>query len=166
MDKKNVLYHALQYVGVQEFTTGSNPIIQKWFETFSVATGYNYSHLDDGELAWCAVWVWNMLHDNGIHVDLLYPQRAKAYADFRKEVFLDESQRGDIVITYRGKKSAPTGHIGFLVSQTKSSVYLLSGNHGNSVSVAKFPKSKVLSVRDFEYVKRGELWVNDSLPFT
>lgn len=148
--KDELILRCISLIGVEEFNNGSNPIIKNWFETFSKRLGRNYSHLDDGSLAWCAIFVWNILNDFGIEVDILYPERAKAYLDFGGKVELYEASVGDLVILNRGKPSAPTGHIGFFLGSSKDKVCLLSGNFGNKVSVDWFEKTDVVGVVTYD----------------
>ena len=69
---------------------------------------------------------------------------------------LAEATVGDIIILSRGTGKQPDasviqapGHVGFYMglSEDGSSVMVLGGNQGNTVSIAPFPKTRVLGVR-------------------
>ena len=67
---------------------------------------------------------------------------------------LSDAERGDIVVLKRGKEPQPganvikaNGHVAFYAGQDDSTVQLLGGNQGNTVSIASYPKTSILSVR-------------------
>lgn len=56
-------------------------------------------------------------------------------------------QLGCVVVFWRGSPSSGLGHVGFYVGEDTDSIVVLGGNQNNSVSLAKFPKSRVLAYR-------------------
>lgn len=60
----------------------------------------------------------------------------------------------DVVILSRGTGKQPgadvlnaPGHVGFYAGQDAANVLLLAGNQGDAVSIASFPKSRILGIR-------------------
>jgi uncharacterized protein (TIGR02594 family) len=60
----------------------------------------------------------------------------------------------DVVVLSRGTGKQPgadtitaPGHVGFYAGQDATSVQLLAGNQGDAVSIASFPKARILGVR-------------------
>lgn len=66
----------------------------------------------------------------------------------------DARPGSDVVILTRGAGKQPgadviaaPGHVGFYAGQDAANVYVLAGNQGDAVSVAPFPKSRILGIR-------------------
>jgi uncharacterized protein (TIGR02594 family) len=52
---------------------------------------------------------------------------------------------GAIAVFSRGAQ--PAGHVGFYVGETESFVLVLGGNQGDTVSIVRYPKDRVLGYR-------------------
>lgn len=52
---------------------------------------------------------------------------------------------GAVVVLSRGEP--PAGHVGFFVGQRWGRVFVIGGNQGNAVSVARYPADRVLGYR-------------------
>ena len=109
--------------------------------------------VEDDETPWCSAFV-NFL------CFLLGVQRSRSLAArswllVGTSIPLTDAQRGyDVVVLSRGKDPQPPasvinapGHVGFYAGQTPTTVEILGGNQGDAVSVASFPKSRILSIR-------------------
>jgi uncharacterized protein (TIGR02594 family) len=59
---------------------------------------------------------------------------------------LDEGRFGAVAVLSRGSDPS-AGHVGFLLGETDAHVVLLGGNQGDAVSVAAFPKARLLGLR-------------------
>jgi lysozyme family protein len=59
---------------------------------------------------------------------------------------LSEPRTGAVAVLSRGSDPS-LGHVGFLVGLTPSEAVLLGGNQGDAVSVATFPRSRLLGLR-------------------
>jgi uncharacterized protein (TIGR02594 family) len=60
---------------------------------------------------------------------------------------LSEPAIGCIVVFWRDSPTGMLGHVGFYVGEDADNVIVVGGNQNNSVSLAKFPKSRVLAYR-------------------
>jgi uncharacterized protein (TIGR02594 family) len=93
-------------------------------------------------IAWCAAFVGACLARAGSKPSgsLL----ARSYIDWG--VALDEPRPGAIAIFSRGT-TAWQGHVGFVIGAVDDNVIVLGGNQDDAVSVAAYPKSRLLSLR-------------------
>jgi len=60
---------------------------------------------------------------------------------------VEEPKPGDVVVLWRNSPNSWTGHVGVYVHHNKSHVWVLGGNQGNRVSIAKYPMYRLLSFR-------------------
>ncbi len=58
-----------------------------------------------------------------------------------------EPRKGCIVVFSRPRGGPNAGHVGFYAGETGKSIKLLGGNQSNAVSIASYPKSRVLGYR-------------------
>jgi hypothetical protein len=54
---------------------------------------------------------------------------------------------GAVAVLWRGSPVADSGHVGFFVGYEKSEVWLLGGNQHHTVSLAKYPRTRLLGYR-------------------
>lgn len=94
------------------------------------------------EVAWCAAFLGACLERGG----LASTRSLMARSYLRWGETIDEGRVGAIAVLSRG--ADPTaGHVGFLLGETASHVILLGGNQGDAVSVAAYPKTRLLGLR-------------------
>lgn len=105
------------------------------------------------EVPWCSAFV------NYICKLLRLPRSksllARSWLEVGKSVDLENAEAGfDVVVLKRGHGDQPgventtaPGHVGFYAGHSDRWVQLLGGNQGNSVKVARYAVSRVLSVR-------------------
>lgn len=113
-----------------------NPVIVKYFRDAG------HPEIKDDETAWCAAFVGANLERCGVTSSKSLS--ARSYEKWGSEC---EPRAGCVVVMWRGSKSGWEGHVGFYVGETETHVLVLGGNQGDSVSIAKFPKGRVLSYR-------------------
>ena len=94
------------------------------------------------EVAWCAAFCGACLERMGIRStrSLL----ARSYLEWG--VALAKPRMGAIAVFSRGSNPAQ-GHVGFWLGEAGDDVVLLGGNQSNAVSVARYPKQRLLAVR-------------------
>lgn len=140
---------AERFLGITEHPgLGSNPIILAMLQL-------DQAWPTDDDVPWCSA-----LPNYICHLLSLPRSRslvARSWLDVGEPIRLDEARPdADLVILARGSppvmdpanRKAP-GHVGFYQSRSSVSgrVTLLGGNHGNVVSLAKFPIAHILGVR-------------------
>lgn len=101
-----------------------------------------HSEVRNDETAWCAGFVGAMLKRAGMpNTGSL---AARSYLKYGVPV--TEPEPGDIAVFSRGN-STWEGHVAFYIGETDTAVKVLGGNQSNKVSVASYPKSKLLGYR-------------------
>lgn len=94
------------------------------------------------EVAWCAAYVGACLERSGIaSTRSLLARSYRAWG-----TALSEPRAGAIAVFSRGTDPSQ-GHVGFWLGETEDAVVLLGGNQANEVSVARYPKSRLLALR-------------------
>ncbi len=94
------------------------------------------------EVAWCAAFAGACLERAG-HAST---RSLMARSYLRWGEALDEGRFGAVAVLSRGSDPA-AGHVGFLLGETDAHVVLLGGNQGDAVSVAAFPRARLLGLR-------------------
>lgn len=113
-----------------------NPVIVGYF----AAAGF--PEVKDDETAWCAAFVGACLERSGIP-----GSKSLAARSYEKWGVECEPRLGCVVVMSRGDPKGWQGHVGFYAGETPTHVIVLGGNQGDSVSLAKFPKSRVVAYR-------------------
>lgn len=111
------------------------------------------------EVAWCAAFVGACLERAGLASTRSL--MARSYARWGEA--LSESRLGAIAVLSRGS-DPDAGHVGFLLAETDDSVVLLGGNQGDAVTVAAFPKSRVIALRWPIAARAADARVSDPPP--
>ncbi len=131
------LVHALSWLGVSERPgRAADPGIIAFYRDAG------HPEVSDDSVAWCAAFAGACLARSGIAPT--GSLRARSYLDWGRP--LDVPRRGAVVVLSRGSNRA-LGHVGFLVEARGDKVLILGGNQGDKVSVAAFPRSRVLGYR-------------------
>lgn len=109
--------------------------------------------VEDDETSWCSAFV-NYVAWLCDSTERSKSLAARSWLMVGRSIPLSDAQRGDVIILTRGKLPQPgpevikaNGHVGFYAGQDETSVQLLGGNQGNRVSIASFPKTRILGVR-------------------
>lgn len=136
---------ARSYIGLQEKV---GPLHETQVIEFFEDSGNAW--VKDDETAWCGAFVSAMFVRAG-RSDVRPPGekanalRAREWLKVGTEVRVPAL--GDIVVFSRGSASSGQGHVGFYVGETAQNIKVLGGNQSNSVSIAQYPKSRVLGFR-------------------
>lgn len=95
------------------------------------------------ETAWCSAFVnWCAKIEGYEHTGKL---NARSWLDVG--IKAHKPQLGDIVVLWRVGRRDWRGHVGFLVRETRTHLYLLGGNQSNKVCIRAYPKYRVLDYR-------------------
>ena len=94
------------------------------------------------EVAWCAAFAGACLERAGFASTRSL--MARSYLRWGEE--LEDGRFGAVAVLSRGADPA-AGHVGFLLGETASHVMLLGGNQGDAVSVAAYPKTRLIGLR-------------------
>jgi uncharacterized protein (TIGR02594 family) len=109
----------------------ANPQIMRYFS----ASRFWGKDDSGAENAWCASFVAWVMKQHG-YEPVAHAYRALSWMSFGKAI--DKPVMGSIAIKKRGRGG---GHVGFVVGQSSTGKYLfiLGGNQGDSVSIARYP---------------------------
>ena len=66
---------------------------------------------------------------------------------------LEQAKEGDIVVFTRGTSTA-TGHVAFFLKVAGSQIEVLGGNQSDSVTIARYAKSRLLGIRRERALRR------------
>lgn len=98
--------------------------------------------IDPRRIPWCAAFVNAVLEISGF--EGTNSLMARSFLGIGERV--RAPVRGDIVVLTRGSNPA-SGHVGFYMGEEQGYIRVLGGNQGRAVSVALYPKSRVLGYR-------------------
>lgn len=135
--------HALAEIGVREVAgDGHNENILKYWDEAQVPRGAGGG---GDETPWCAAFVGAMLMRGGAQPT--GKGSAKSYQLWGKEA-RGINLLGAVVVLDR-PDPAPKwqGHVGFCCGFTAGTVNVLGGNQSDRVSIATFPRSRVVAMR-------------------
>lgn len=137
MDQPTWLAHAWSLLGEREITgAGDNARI------LALYRDAGHPEIRHDETAWCAAFAGACLERARIRSTRSL--MARSYLAWGQPI--GEARLGAVTVLSRGEDRA-LGHVGFLVGATDASVVLLGGNQGDAVSVAAFPRARLLGFR-------------------
>lgn len=137
MDDARWLEQAWREFGETEHAgAASNPHIVAMFRDAS------HADVTRDEVAWCAAFVGACLKRAGI----VSTRSLLARSYLKWGDALPKPRIGAIAVFSRGS-DASQGHVGFWLGETDDAIIVLGGNQSNAVSVARYPKSRLLAVR-------------------
>jgi uncharacterized protein (TIGR02594 family) len=133
------LQYAQQHIGIKEVPgEKSNKTILAWIKSF-----FSWAS-DDGEIAWCAIFINKMLERAGM--EGTGKANAKSFLDWGRQVYTP--YKGDIVVFHRGDPKSWKGHVGIYIGQAgPGMIYCLGGNQSNGVNIRKYSESKIVEYR-------------------
>lgn len=133
-----IIDNALNEYGVAEKVgAGSNARITEY---------YNYLKLNpnDDDVAWCSLFANYICKRSGFRFS--NQLNARSWLTIGAET--KKPEKGDIVVFWRGTPDGWQGHVAFYIRDDGDDIWVLGGNQDNQVSIAKYPKSRVLGYRD------------------
>ncbi len=125
-------------LGVSEI---SGPFHNLRILEYFTATGLKPSRGD--ETAWCAAGLNWCLRVDGV----TGTNAANARSFLKWGVEIDKPRRGAIAVLWRESRESWKGHVAILVGWNTNNVDLLGGNQGNTWSIRRYPRSRLLSLR-------------------
>lgn len=131
---------ARSLLGTKELKgSADNPKIMEMYR----AVGHHWVEHD--EVAWCAAFAGHCLEKAGV----LSTRKlnARSYLTWGEKVAgPEQAKEGDIAIFSRGSGTAQ-GHVAFFLKDAGSRIEVLGGNQSDAVTVARYPKSRLLGIR-------------------
>jgi uncharacterized protein (TIGR02594 family) len=96
----------------------------------------------DDETPWCGTFVAHCMREAGLPTPEHW-YRAKAWSDYGANLRTTHVAPGALLIFAR----TGGGHVGFYVGEDHAHYYVLGGNQGNEVSIAKIAKVRCIAIR-------------------
>ena len=131
------LREAKRYLGTAEWPgRRHNPAIVAFFARAG------FPGVRDDETPWCAAFVNAVLARSKLPTTgkLL----ARSFLSWGRPI--DRPEPGAVAVFRRGR-STWQGHVGFVVDADATHIHVLGGNQSNAVTVARYPRSKLLGLR-------------------
>ncbi len=137
-----------RYIGIREIAGDTDhPLIQWWLSLCS------YPLDVDDEVPWCSAFCQHAPWE--LRLPRSKSAAARSWLEVGTPIEPAEATQGfDLVILSRGPLPQPDasiiqapGHVGWFSSWGQDSVYLLSGNVQNGVTVSAFPDTRILGIR-------------------
>jgi uncharacterized protein (TIGR02594 family) len=130
---------ARRLLGLREGAgAADNPTILDWADDLDI----NYAHDD---IPWCGLFVAHCvgatLPDEPLPNN---PLGARNWAKFGKE---SGPAKGAILVFWRKSPQSGLGHVGFYHGEDAQNYHVLGGNQGDSVSVTKLAKNRLVAIR-------------------
>jgi uncharacterized protein (TIGR02594 family) len=135
---EDLLLAMLADYGLKEFDgPASNPEIITMGEEMGIDVE------DDSTLAWCSLALNYYAKTCGYE----YSNSLSARSWLQMPIKVLKPTLGDIVVLWRENPTSWKGHVGLFISMDDLRVYILGGNQGNMISIAAYPKDRILGIR-------------------
>lgn len=147
-------------IGVTEYSSTNK---RKWSDRvaeYFEANGYKVTPSQNPLITpWCAIFIGWVLKQAG-YVGTKSAS-ARSYMNWGTSVYdkklgtgsIEDAQIDDIVVNWRGTRDdGVTGHIFFYLRHDAKYIYGVGGNQEDSVSEAKYPRSRCIGIRRPRYV--------------
>lgn len=112
-----------------------------------------HSWVKDDETPWCAAFVNWVLKECNIKGT----GKLNARSFLTLGTLITDPKVGDIVVLWRGSKTAAEGHVGFFITERDGLIYILGGNQSDKVCVSAYPKTQLLAYRRVDESKEVTL---------
>lgn len=144
---------AARFIGMREVPgSGHNPMILAMLKLRGEEASFD-GWPESDEVPWCSgfvgfcCWILNVPGSKSL--------RARSWLLVGRPIGLEEARAGgDVVVFKRGGGSQPgpevieaPGHVAFFAGLEAGDVLVLGGNQSDSVSIARYPRDRVLGVR-------------------
>lgn len=134
--RTRILDIALNEIGVKEIVGKKhNPRVLQYFADIG------HSWVKDDETAWCSAFA-NYVHKQA-GVERSGKLNARSWLKIGQKT--SYPQKGDIVVFWRESPSSWKGHVAFFIRESSKYIYVLGGNQGNEVKIARYPKNRLLA---------------------
>lgn len=127
------------FKGVKEIRGGENPRILFYHEHTKLKA-------TEDEVPWCSAFANACMYNSGFAGT--YSAAARSWVEWGEQVteYSDEWM-GCLAVLWRGSPDSWQGHVGFVVNMDDKFVWLLGGNQKDAVTVSRYPRNQILSLR-------------------
>lgn len=140
-----VITEAVKWLGLIEGAgSADNPWIIRWARYFG---GWIASFYTKDSIPWCGLFVGYIVARSG------KPKNAKMLSARSWDNWGHKREGapmlGDILVFWRGRPDGTSGHVGFYVAEDDEAYHVLGGNQGDSVSITRISKNRLISARHY-----------------
>ena len=115
----------------------SNPEIMEFFREI----GFDW--VKDDSTAWCSAALNYFAKKHGYERSGALD--ARSWLKVGEKVL--EPQLGDVVVFWRESYASWKGHVAIYINSNEKHIFCLGGNQGNSISIAAYPRDRLLGYR-------------------
>ena len=147
-----ILHDMLVNYGLSEIDGPlSDPLILEFFHDI----GFDWVS-DDSKTAWCSAVINYFAKKHGYERS----GRLDARSWLKVGEVVLEPELGDVVVFWRNKPESWEGHVGIYINHNSKYIWCLGGNQGNSISIAAYPRERLLGYRR---LSKGEKKIDISI---
>lgn len=137
----DLLIEFLSHYGLREIDgKNSNP------EIVAMAEELGFDMEDDSTVAWCSLAMNYYAKKCGY--EYTGSLAARSWLDMPIRVL--KPSLGDVVVLWRGSPDSWQGHVGLFINWDAKYVWMLGGNQNNQISIATYPRDRVLGIRELK----------------
>jgi uncharacterized protein (TIGR02594 family) len=139
----DLLTEFLSHYGLREIDgKNSNP------EIVAMAEELGFDMDDDSTLAWCSLAMNYYAKKCGY--EYTKSLAARSWLNPPTKIMVLKPTMGDIVVLWRGSPMDWRGHVGLFINWDNRYVWVLGGNTNNSISIAAYPRDRILGFRQLK----------------
>jgi uncharacterized protein (TIGR02594 family) len=137
---KEIVLEALKYIGLKAIYGPQNEskLIEFWRKI-----GFN--DIKDDETPWCSTFIMAIFND--LKIEFKANPSARSWLQTGEKI--DNPKLGDLCIFWRESPESWKGHVAIYINESALNYFVLGGNQDGTVSIAPFPKNKLLGARRF-----------------
>lgn len=115
-------------------------------EIIAMGKELGFDITDDSTTAWCSLAINYYAKKCGY----AYTGKLDARSWLKMPVVVLKPTIGDVVVLWRESHESWKGHVGLFIAWDNKTVWVLGGNQGNMISVAPYPRDRVLGFRQLK----------------
>ena len=147
-----LIVEARKWFGLKEISGArNNPWIMRWAGYLG---GWVAGYYSKDSIAWCGLFIGYIVAKSRkpTNAKLLSARSWAKWGTVRK----GPPKLGDILVFWREKPTSWKGHVGLYVAEDKDAYHVLGGNQGDSVSIIRISKNRLVTARYFYKTREPE----------
>lgn len=135
------MLEAKRLIGLKEYAgSGNNPVLMEMAQDLDLDSIFK-----GDDVPWCGLFVAHCIASQ--LADEPLPQNPLGARNWRKFGQPTQPSLGAIMVFWRVARNGGLGHVGFYAGENETHYFILGGNQGNQVCVAKVSKERFLEAR-------------------
>lgn len=134
---------AFSQYGIKEIPgKANNPEVVKYFREIG------QTRITNDETAWCSAFINWCAKKAGLEMSNILTARSWLSIGKKKT----KAELGDVLIFWRENINTWKGHVGIFINEDDTYYWVLGGNQSNSVCIKKYPKYRLLGIRQLNKI--------------